>query len=143
MVDGCRSAVPPDFSFPSVMVDSGWVLWMLGDAARSIRPFRLLDGARDLKGRRSRQKTFSTWKKLFLSIERFLRSEDSFKEDPTLEEARAMFECARPFVMAICHQRYRKRPCTTASELPLAVTTVSKAMKSHMTPADIMAAALI
>lgn len=119
------TAVPPDFSYPSTMIDNGWLLWNIGDTGMRIRPFRRFMATRDFLGSRRLIKSASEWRKLFSAVEAYLRHKNEYIEGASSEaEVRRMYLAAKPFIKHLI-----ARSGTQTTERPLTVLTVARKMR--------------
>ena len=72
--DGRFYRAPPDYSFPSVVPKTGWLLWWNGDKSKRLPPIRKLR-SEDFKIKNTK-KRFSEWKLLFSYIENLCKEAD-------------------------------------------------------------------
>jgi hypothetical protein len=93
---GRMHRVPEDFTFPDCVPRIAWQHWVCGNATLGHPPYRRLE-ALDMpdKDRRRRRCDFQALMRL---VERGVHETDGWIDDPTLEQANAMFELGARFL---------------------------------------------
>ncbi len=96
MWGGGLRRVPSDFEFPRVSVRGVWQLWVHGDAAKGLPPFRLLAPI-DMPTKNKR-KRLSDLRRLMMRIEQAMEDRGLADSNPTPQSSARIFELCKDAV---------------------------------------------